>query len=90
MASNPNLSGNFGVSGVAMDLIPIVPNDSTDLAVTARAIRCRPDGAAGTLRFTAWTGEVRNTAIAAGELLPVPASRVHSSGTTATGLEAVI
>lgn len=89
MAKNPLLD-DFDSTSVAMDLVPITPNDSVDLATTARAIRCRPDGAAGTLRVTTWQGVVRNTYIEAGGVLGCAVSRVHSTGTTATNLEAML
>lgn len=88
--SNNSLIGGIGTSGQGVDLVPINPSDTEDLPVTARALRCRPDGAAGTLRFTAWNGMVSNTYIAAGETLLVIARRVHASGTTATKLEAYL
>lgn len=72
---------------VALDIVPITPNDSVDLVSPARAIRA---AGAGTLRITTYTGAVRNTNIAAGERLEVYASRVHAAGTTATGLEALV
>lgn len=74
----------------APDLVPISPDDDNDLATPARAIRCRPDGTAGTLRITTAEGEVRDTYIDAGELLPIQAVRVHDTGTAATDLEAMI
>ncbi|WP_165799462.1 spike base protein, RCAP_Rcc01079 family [Sphingomonas oleivorans] len=77
-------------SDPAVDLVPIVPNDGTDLPARARGIRCRPDGVAGTLRITTEAGQVRNSYISAGELLPVGVLRVHASGTAATNLEALI
>lgn len=72
---------------VGTDLVPITPNDDTDLDLFARAIRV---GGAGTLRITTLRGNVRNTSVAAGELLLVGARRVHETGTTATGLEAIL
>ncbi len=89
MAANP-LIGSFDASAQAVDLVPVTPNDGADLAFVARAIRCKPTGAAGTLRFTAYSGQVRNTDIAVGEVLLVFAKRIHQSGTTATGLEVYI
>jgi hypothetical protein len=80
----------FGGDGPGVDLVPITPSDSVDLAEQARALRCSPGGAAGTVRFVTSRGNTRNTSIALGELLPVQCVRVHSTGTTATGLEAVI
>lgn len=72
---------------VAMDLVPITPSDTVDLPSPARAIRAT---VAGTLRITTYRGNVRNTRIAADEVLMVYASRVHAAGTTATGLEAMV
>ena len=84
--ANP-LSRGDGTGG---DLIPVTPNDSTDLATAGRAIRCRPDGTAGTLRFRNAAGTQRDTAIAVGELLLVGVSRIHATGTTAAGLEILV
>lgn len=86
MATNPF---NRGVN-VASDLVPATPNDTTDLAEPGRAIRCRPDGAAGTLRFSTNTNVVRNTYIDAGETILVAVTRVHATGTTATNLEILV
>lgn len=86
MATNPF---NRGVN-VASDLVPVTPNDTTDLAEPGRAIRCRPDGAAGTLRFSTNTNVVRNTYIDAGETILVAVTRVHATGTTATNLEILV
>lgn len=84
------IGGPFGITSVASDLVPITPDDDNDLARPARAIRCKGNGAAGTLRITTHAGEVRNTYIDAGETLDVVAKRVHATGTSATGLEAII
>jgi hypothetical protein len=81
--TNKNLYETF----TARDLPPITPSDSTDLPVAARAIRCI--GTGGTLRITTGAGAVRNTIIATGEKLECQVVRVHSTGTTATGLEAM-
>lgn len=86
MATNPF---NRGVN-VASDLVPVIPNDTTELAEPGRAIRCRPDGAAGTLRFSTNTNVVRNTYIDAGETILVAVTRVHATGTTATNLEILV
>ncbi len=86
MATNPF---NRGVN-VASDLVPVTPNDTTDLVEPGRAIRCRPDGAAGTLRFSTNTNVVRNTYIDAGETILVAVTRVHATGTTATNLEILV
>lgn len=72
---------------VATDIVPVTPNNNNDLPKHARALRAQ---GAGTIRITTFAGAVRNTNIAAGEILPVYAVRVHTSGTTATGIEALI
>ena len=72
---------------VAIDIEPVTPNDTADLPNQARAIRAT---SGGTLRITTYRGIVRNTRIATGEVLQVYASRIHATGTTATGLEALI
>lgn len=82
--NNPDVFNTF----VAVDLIPITPSDSADLPRTARAIRCT--GTSGTLRITTLSGQVRNTAIKTDDQLLVAAIRVHATGTTATGLEAMV
>ena len=84
------MAARFSELGPAIDLVPVAPDDATDLPTPARAVRCRPDGAAGTLRVTTAAGEVRNTHIAVGEILTVQVLRVHNTGTTATNLEAII
>ncbi|MFN3833395.1 MAG: hypothetical protein ACK4SQ_14310 [Allorhizobium sp.] len=75
---------------VGLDLVPVTPSDTVDLASAGRAIRCRPDGAAGTLRFRAYDGTVRNTYISAGETILVACTRIHATGTTATNLEVYV
>ena len=80
--TNPNIYSTV----VGLDLIPITPDDNNDLPVFARNIRV---GTGGTLRFTALSGQVRNTNVVDGELFPNGARRVHATGTTAGGLEAV-
>jgi hypothetical protein len=80
-----------GSSAPATDILPVTPDDDTDLASLARALRIKPvSGAAGTIRITTAAGEVRDTEIDVGEILPVETIRVHDMGTTATGIEALI
>lgn len=77
---------NRGV-GLGEDLIPVTPSDASDLAIPGRAIRCRPDGVGGILRFTSNSGTVRNTYIEAGGVIWTPVLKVHDTGTDATLLE---
>lgn len=85
-----NSATDFGILGVGVDLVPIVPSDANDLPTTARAIRCRNDGVGGTMRFTSQRGVERETYIEAGEVLYVVAVRVFETGTAAEGLEAIL
>lgn len=89
MGANPAYARGFATM-TGTDLVPVSPDDDNDLATEARAIRCRGDGAAGTLRITTTADAVRNTYIAAGEVLTVGVVRVHNTGTTATGLEVLL
>jgi len=72
------------------DLVPITPDNANDLPFPARAIRLPANGTAGTLRITTSAGNVRDTYIAAGEMLTVAVTRVHLTGTAATPLEALV
>lgn len=85
--ANPVLQRGFDPAMVGLDLVPVTPSDSADLETPARALRIKTGG---TLRITTYTGEVRDTEVADGELLPVFVVRVHETGTAATGIEAVI
>lgn len=91
MTSNPTMQDPRGADIVGLDIVPITADDDNDLATHVRAIRCKPSsGTAGTLRITTYLNQVRNTEIAVGETLMVYAKKVHSTGTTATGLEGII
>lgn len=88
MPTNDLVTRGLESTSPAVDIVPIAPDDGNDLATHARAIRC--SGTAGTLRITTFEGVVRDTNIALGERLSVVVTRVHATGTTATGLEALI
>lgn len=72
---------------VAIDIEPVTPSDTVDLPNPARAIRAN---IGGTLRIKTYRGVVRNTRIASGEVLMVYASRIYGTGTSATGIEALV
>ena len=81
--TNPNILSTMQ----GRDLVPVTPNDGVDLPNAARALRI---AGAGTLRFVSLNGVLRNTSVAAGEETIFGAIRVHATGTTATGIEAVL
>jgi len=81
---NPFDSSGGNLTGFARDVVPITPNDSTDLANVLLAITCK--GAAGNVVVITAKGNTRTYPITVGEILPVGISRVLSTGTTATTL----
>jgi hypothetical protein len=81
--TNPDIQNTF----TGIDLIPVVPSDTVDLPTMARGLRI---GTGGTLRFVSRAGFLRNTTVATGEYFIIAVRRVHVTGTTATGIEAII
>lgn len=73
-----------GLDSPAWDVFPITPSDSVDLEHATRAIRVA--GAGNVVVVTA-AGTTRTCAFLAGETRAIRASRVKSTGTTATGIE---
>lgn len=71
----------------ASNAAAVTPNDSTDLAATSRAIYV---GGAGNLAvITAGGQTVTFTGVPAGAILPIRASRVMLTNTTATSIMAL-
>ncbi len=62
---------------------PITPSDASELATLPRAIWV---SGAGTLRLRLVEGDDFTITVPAGVLLPLRASQVYATGTTATGL----
>jgi hypothetical protein len=71
----------------ASNAAAVTPNDSTDLAVTSRALFV---GGAGNIAVTMAGGQsITFTGVTAGAVLPIRVSRILSTGTTATSIVAV-
>lgn len=72
----------------AMTAAAVTPNDSNDLAVTARALYV---GGAGDLSLVLVgdTAAVTFAAVPAGSVLPLRVKRVRATGTTATAIVAL-
>ena len=81
---NPFDSSGGNLTGLAKDVVPITPNDSTDLPSVLIGITCK--GTAGDVVIITAKGTTRTYPIGANEILPVGISRVLSTGTTATTL----
>ena len=78
--------GNKVQAGVATDLVPIVPSDTTDLPEACWAIYVNTSG---DIRIKTLRGTVVTLSAVPVGVLPVGAARVYTTGTTATALLAV-
>ncbi len=77
-----------GLDAPAKDGFDIVPNDGADLEKVTRAVHV---GTGGAVRVTLKSGAIVTFfGLGAGALLPIRASRVHSTGTTASDLVALL
>ena len=72
-----------GLESPASHLATVVPSDTTDLAVTSRALNVAQSGF---VRVTTIGGDVETVFVAAGSAFPVRAQRIWSTGTTATNV----
>jgi len=81
---------NFSTSASSpsVDQIEVIPDDDADLPEPVRSIYI---GNGGTLRITNPKGNVVNfTGLLGGFPYPYAAIRIHSTGTTATGIVGLI
>lgn len=80
-----------GMGDPGSDLIPIdISGGDQSFDPPARALRCKPDGEAGAVVLVTFAGSTRTTSVDPGSILPLAFVSVVSSGTTATGLEAIV
>lgn len=81
--------GNFsgGLHSPAAVVADVTPSDTVDLTAATRALNV---ATSGTVRVTTVRGSTATLYIAAGVAFPVRVTRVHASGTTATGITALI
>jgi len=73
--------------GPATDMMPVAPDDTTDLPVLALSLFIE---VGGSLRMITRRGETREVQIDDQTLLPVAVRRVLATGTTATGIHALV
>lgn len=74
-------------SGPATDIVPVVPSDSVDFDELAMSLFIET---AGALRVVTRRGETRTIQVVNQTLLPVAVRRVMATGTTATGIHALL
>lgn len=70
----------------AMHLQPVIPSDEADLAFVTRAIAVGSDGF---VQMTTKSGATGRVFVVAGAPFPIRASRIWSSGTTASDIVAL-
>lgn len=64
----------------------VTPSDNDDLLTIPRAITCLSQG---TVRLTLMDGGTVDLLLAAGQIYPIRATRIHATGTSATGIVAL-
>ena len=85
----PDLFASFtsGLESPASQLASVTPSDTADLLQASRALNV---AASGTVRITTVQGSTATVFVAAGIAFPVRAARVWATGTTATGIVAML
>lgn len=91
LQTSPRNPGYMVIVGTnVMDYGPITPSDSTNLSKPAIGILVT--GNAGDIAVVKPNGEevtIPESMVTVGEVIPLPARRIKSTGTTATGIWAV-
>ncbi len=87
MTTNPFTNRVSSLSGPARDVAPVTPSDTTDLSEVAIGLYVETGG---TLAMTTVRGETRTVQVADFSILPVGVTRVHATGTTASGIHALV
>ncbi len=85
--NNPFENRTSSLSGPATDLLPVTPDDLIDLSEVAVALYVETGGQISLV--TARNG-IRNISVADNSILPVGTRRVNATGTTATGIHAMV
>lgn len=84
---NPFAHRARSMSGPATDALPVTPDDSADLVHVAIALYVVTGG---TLVVDTVAGETRSIDVADFSILPLGTRRVRATGTTATGIHALV
>lgn len=86
--ANPYSGRAVPIGGPATDIVPVTPDDAADLPHHALALYVETGGA---VAIETISGDApRIVAMADVSLLPVGVRRVRASGTTATGIHALV
>ena len=87
MTTNPFKTRASGLAGPARDAAPVAPSDTTDLPDAAIGLYVETGGA---VVMTTVRGATRTIQVADFSILPVGVTRVHATGTTASGIHALV
>lgn len=85
--TNPFVGRAASLQGPATDIRPVTPNDSADLSSVAIALYVETGG---TLSIVTALGEARQVAVPDFTILPVGVRRVNATGTSASGVHALV
>lgn len=85
--TNPFENRAPSLSGPATDMLPVVPDDGTDLPEVAIALYVETGG---TLSLITARGGARSVTVADRSILPVGVRKVNASGTSASGIHAMV
>jgi hypothetical protein len=85
--TNPFENRTSSLAGPANDMLPVTPSDMTDLPHVALGLYIETGG---TLSIVTETGLARVVAVADFSILPVGVRRVNATGTTASGIHAMV
>ena len=85
--TNPFENRISSLSGPARDLLPVTPNDSVDLSEVAVGLFVQTGGAVSIVTVA---GGTRTVTVPDFSVLPVGVTRVRATGTTATGIHALV
>jgi hypothetical protein len=84
---NPFTNRAASLQGPATDIQPVTPNDAEDLPVVAVALYVETGGA---ISFVTAAGQQRQVELPDFSILPVGVRRVDATGTTASGIHALV
>ena len=85
--TNPFENRTSSLSGPATDMVPVTPDDVTEMAEVAVALYVETGGQ---LTFLTTRSQTRTVNVADYSILPVGTRRVNATGTTATGIHAMV
>ena len=86
--NNPFQNRVPNLSGPATDIVPVSPSDAADLETVALALYVETGGDVVIKAVNG--GAARTVTVADFSVLPVGVARVYATGTTATGIHAMV